>query len=39
VFQPGGLAPAEDFEKAAKMWIDWWNTKGQFITKFRTSND
>jgi cytoskeletal protein RodZ len=39
VFQPGGLAPAEDFEKAAKMWVDWWNVKGQFITKFRTSNE
>jgi hypothetical protein len=38
-FLPGALSPPEDFEKAARMWMDWWNAKGSNLDKYRRNGD
>jgi hypothetical protein len=34
-FDPRVAVPAKDFETAAKMWTNWWNTKGKDIEKYK----
>jgi hypothetical protein len=38
-FTPGGLSPSDDFEKAARMWIEWWNVTGQMKEKYRKGDE
>ena len=38
-FSPGSLTPPEDFEKAAKIWFNWWNRVGSAQEKFKPRND